>query len=71
MQEHLKAVVSRNMRLMREVLTDGWLVKQGLVDAAKLQECLSGRPTRLKGHMTQLYSYLNTEAWIRSWLGPA
>jgi asparagine synthase (glutamine-hydrolysing) len=68
---HLQAMLSGNIGFVRELLMDGALVKQNILDRAKLEECLSGRPSRDGTHATEVFGYVCTEAWLRHWALPA
>lgn len=66
-EEHLRAILLRNIGFVRELLLDGLLVRQGIVDRTKLQEVLSGSPTRVCGSNVELYECLSAETWARRW----
>jgi asparagine synthase (glutamine-hydrolysing) len=69
MEEHAKEIFRRNMGLVRELLLDGFLVQEGILDRKKLHEALSGNPTRLGVGTVELYDYFGAEAWLRQWRG--
>jgi len=64
-EEHARAVLSRNMGFVRELLLGGTLVAEGILDRDKLEDVLSGRPTRAATGVAELYEYLGAEAWLR------
>jgi asparagine synthase (glutamine-hydrolysing) len=64
-EEHARAVLSRNIGFVRELLLEGALVSRGILDRGKLEEVLSGRPTRANTGVAELYEYLGAEAWLR------
>jgi asparagine synthase (glutamine-hydrolysing) len=64
---HFQAIFAHNIDLVRELLMDGVLVKQRILDRGKLEECLSGGPTRRASHPTEVFGYVCTEAWLRHW----
>jgi asparagine synthase (glutamine-hydrolysing) len=64
-EEHARALLSRNIGFVRELLLDGALVSQRILDRARVEDVLSGRPTRSSTGNAELYEYLGTEAWLR------
>lgn len=62
-----EAVFMWNLRFAREMLLDGVLLKQGLLDKSRLEDVLSGRPTKSSGFVTEVFDHLVTESWLRSW----
>ena len=64
---HLQALLAHNIDFVRELLMDGALVRQRILDRDKLEECLSDRPTRRASHPTEVLGYVCTEAWLRHW----
>jgi len=66
-EEHLKTVLLRNIDFARSMLLDGELVRRGLLDRARVEEALSGRPTTLPSHIGQLHIYVGIEAWLNRW----
>lgn len=67
MQEHAKAVLAHNLGFARELLLDGELVSRRLLDRAKVEEVLSGRPTPLAAHVGELHMHIAIEAWLQRW----
>jgi hypothetical protein len=64
---HFQALLTHNIDFVRELLMDGALVKQRILDRGKLEEYLSGGPTRHASHPTEVFGYVCTEAWLRQW----
>jgi asparagine synthase (glutamine-hydrolysing) len=64
-EEHARAVLSRNIGFVRGLLLEGALVAHGILDRDKLEDVLSGRPTRTPTGCAELYEYLGAEAWLR------
>jgi asparagine synthase (glutamine-hydrolysing) len=58
--------VAHNMSLARELLLDGFLVREGFVDRLRLEEVISGRLTTIQSGIVEICTYLDVEAWIRS-----
>lgn len=67
LDQHLKTVVRKHLPMIRELLLDGCLVEQGLLDRKKLFEVLTGRPTSLASPTVELFDYISAESWVRSW----
>lgn len=67
MDEHLKTVLMRNRDFIRTTLLDGALVRQGLLDRAKLEEVLSGRPTAIASPLLEIALLMSVEAWLHKW----
>lgn len=66
-EESIKGIISHNIHFIRSLLLDGLLVKHGLLDQKLLSEVLSGDPSRVQSYFADLLSYLDCEAWLRSW----
>jgi asparagine synthase (glutamine-hydrolysing) len=69
MEEHAKEIFLNNIGLVRELLLDGFLLQEGILDRKKLREVLAGSPTRLGSGTVELYDYFAAEAWLRRWRG--
>lgn len=63
--EYVKIVLERNLDFVREMLLEGQLVRQRFIDRTKLEAVLSGDPTRTESGGTEIYDYLNAEAWLQ------
>ena len=70
MEEHIGAVLLRNLDFARGMLIEGELARRSLLDRAKVEEVLSGRPTALAGALTQIHALIAVEAWLSRWPGP-
>ena len=66
--EGYQAVVRHNVRFVRELLLDGMLVKQNILDRRKLEQCLSDGFLRGGPPRSELFAHICTEAWLRVWL---
>lgn len=66
-EEHLRNTLEHNRGFLRELLLDGCLVREGIVDRARLAEVLSGRATRIAAGSGELLEYAGIEAWLRRW----
>jgi asparagine synthase (glutamine-hydrolysing) len=66
-EHHVRQIVDRNGAFLRELLLDGALVTEGLVDRNKLQTALSGKGTKIQYGLTELLEFAGSEAWLRHW----
>ncbi|MBX5461618.1 MAG: asparagine synthase [Steroidobacteraceae bacterium] len=66
-EEHAKALLARNGRFVRDLLLDGALVKERILDAERVRDLLSGRPTRTATSNAELFACVSVEAWLRQW----
>lgn len=64
--EYWQSVVLNSVDTIREVLVDGLLVREGLLDRAKLQLALNGRSTVDGYAATTIVSSLIAEKWARA-----
>lgn len=65
MQEHVAAVLRRSLPLARELLLDGHLVREGLLDRNKTEAALAGRLSGLHTYQGEIHHHLSIEAWLR------
>jgi asparagine synthase (glutamine-hydrolysing) len=70
-EQPMRLMLERNGAILRELLLDGRLVREGIIDPAMLAEALSGRPTPLGVAASELLEYAGIEAWLRCWGGRA
>ncbi len=63
-------ILDANVAFVREMLLDGLLVREGILDRSRLEACLSGRrsPTDTE-HNEILHEHLSIEAWLQRWHG--
>jgi asparagine synthase (glutamine-hydrolysing) len=66
-EEHAKAILMRDIGFARELLLDGQLVRERILDRTRVAEVLSGRPSRAVAGNAELYGCLSAEAWLRQW----
>lgn len=63
-------VFDTNLPFLRELLLDGVLVRERLLDRGELERTLAPRASlRDTGFIPVLLQHLATEAWLRRWLG--
>lgn len=65
MEAQLRFTVERNRRLLNDLLADGSLVREGLIDRAQLAKVLSGR-AQIETESSELLEYAGVEAWLRT-----
>lgn len=66
-EEHARQTLEHNRGLLRELLLDGHLVRERIIDRRRLAEVLSGRATRIAPGPGELLEYAGIEAWLRRW----
>jgi len=66
-ERHVRGIFEHNIGFMREMLLDGALVQQGLIDRKKLALALSGKASKLRPGLAELLDFIGTEAWLRHW----
>ncbi len=66
-EEHAKSILVRNLTFARDLLQQGRLVREGILDGDRVADVLSGRPTRTASTNVELYACLSVEAWLRQW----
>lgn len=64
--EHLRLVLQRNLDFVRELLLDGELVGQGLLDRSALEAALAGS-MKATARTGEVHRYVAIEAWLRQW----
>jgi asparagine synthase (glutamine-hydrolysing) len=65
MEEHIATVLHRNLPLAREILLDGHLVRNGLLDRQKVEAALPDRLSALGSNVGEVHNCLAIEAWLR------
>ena len=66
-ERHIWTIFEHNRAFLRELLLDGALVREGIVDRKKLAGVLSGRASALQLGSAELLDFVGTEAWLRCW----
>jgi asparagine synthase (glutamine-hydrolysing) len=67
-EEHAKSILVRNLAFARDLLLQGALVREKILDRERVAEVLSGRPSKTAASNVELYGCLSVEAWLRQWL---
>jgi asparagine synthase (glutamine-hydrolysing) len=65
--EGFQSMVRHNAPFVRELMLDGLLVKQNILDRPKLERALSDGFLRGGPPQSELFSHICTEAWLRVW----
>lgn len=65
MEAYAATVLQRNLAFARELLMDGLLVKQGLLDRDRVSEALADRPTVNAAYVSETHACIATELWAR------
>jgi asparagine synthase (glutamine-hydrolysing) len=65
----IQSVVDRNRDFLREMLLDGILVQERILDASKVERLLSREISRSTIHIAQVFVQLYVESWLRRWVG--
>jgi asparagine synthase (glutamine-hydrolysing) len=63
----MEDVIANNINFVRELLLDGYLVSERIVDGEQLRRFLTGEFTGSKSGVMEICTYLCVEAWARSW----
>jgi asparagine synthase (glutamine-hydrolysing) len=66
-EEHAKAILVRNITFAREMLLDGQLIRERILERDQVAEALGRGPARLGSGNAELYACLSAEAWLRRW----
>ena len=65
MEEHVAAILGRNLAFARSLLLDGQLVRRGLLDRDKVEAALAGRLSALGGYPAEIHECIAVEAWLQ------
>jgi asparagine synthase (glutamine-hydrolysing) len=65
MEEHVATILRSNLALARELLLDGCLVREGLLERKKVEAALAGRLCGLGTYLGEIHHYIAIEAWLR------
>jgi asparagine synthase (glutamine-hydrolysing) len=63
---HMRLTVERNRALLRELLLDGMLVANGLLDRSAVERALAGR-AEIETQSGELIEYACIESWLERW----
>lgn len=63
----LNEVILQNRPLLKELLLDGLLVRQGILDRRKVEGALSTDISRTQASLADIIVQLHIESWLRRW----
>jgi asparagine synthase (glutamine-hydrolysing) len=66
-EEHLRSIIDHNITFIRELLLDGALVSEGVIDRKRLVTALSGKVSQSHSTAAEILDFVGTEAWLRRW----
>lgn len=64
-QDHVTSVLRSNAAFARELLLDGRLAREGLLDRTRTDIALSGRPTSMPTYVSEIHTCIAIESWVR------
>lgn len=67
MREGMADILKRNIAAARELLMDGHLVSERLLDRGSVEAALAGGPAADSAAAREIFDHLSTEIWLRSW----
>jgi asparagine synthase (glutamine-hydrolysing) len=65
MEDHVSAILRRNLPFAKSLLLDGHLVRRGLLDRDKLEAALTGRVSASGGYVSEIHECIAVEAWVQ------
>lgn len=66
-EEYGKRLVTHNIKFIRELILEGLLAKQQVLDRKKVETTLCGGATKDFGYAADILKFASAEAWVRSW----
>jgi asparagine synthase (glutamine-hydrolysing) len=66
-ERHVRTIFEHNNVFLRELLIDGALAREGLINRKKLAEALSRKASKIQSGTPELLDLAGTEAWLRCW----
>lgn len=67
LDDHIKPILYERVRQCRELLLDGYLCRNGILDRAALEIFLSGAPAIKVAPVAELLTYVDIEGWVSQW----
>lgn len=69
--EFCEKLVSVNRPFLREILLDGLLVREGLLDRGAVEQALADEPSRGAASPDEIMQHFDVETWMRAWASSA
>lgn len=66
-ERHVRTILEHNIAFVRELLLDGALVREGIIDRNQLTTALSGKASNIQVGLSSFLDFIATEAWLRCW----
>ena len=66
-ERHILSIIDHNITFIRDLLLQGALVEEGVVDRNKLAAALSGQPGKTQANFGEILDFVGTEAWLLRW----
>lgn len=63
----MEEIIVANIGYVRSLLLDGYLVREGIVDRAKLEQALSGDLAIDSPNILEIGTYIDIESWCHGW----
>ncbi|MBV8034510.1 asparagine synthase-related protein [Roseateles sp.] len=70
MDMYATAILQRNLPFARELLLDGLLARQGLLDRPRVEAALTDRPSSAATYISEIHACIATEAWLQRMAAP-
>jgi asparagine synthase (glutamine-hydrolysing) len=70
MQENIADILARNIDSARELLLDGHLVGEGLLDRGRIEAAFADNAAPDNCIAREIFDHISTEVWLRSWKLP-
>lgn len=64
---YFEEMVFWNRRFFREILCNGILIREGLLDPRKVEEAVSDGPNRSASYASELLDHVCLEGWLQTW----
>jgi asparagine synthase (glutamine-hydrolysing) len=65
--EYHKRMLMSNIDFVRDILLNGVLVREKLLNRPQLEDALSGKPTKSAAYTVDITALFSTELWIQLW----
>jgi asparagine synthase (glutamine-hydrolysing) len=69
-ERHIVSILDHNITFIRDLLLQGALVAERVVDRKNLAAALSGKPGKTQSNFGEILDLVGTEAWLLRWRNP-